>query len=85
VIIAAGLIQGAQVAKEARGPELARTFEASLVLVTGGFHRSTADRPATLGDRLIVQAPGVTGKIVLLFAHDRRDRTAGHLQRRDLL
>src|SRR5262245_58704723 len=51
------------------GPELSATFESTLALAAGGLDGAAADRPAKIGDLLVIHSSALVGEIVLLFAH----------------
>ncbi len=65
-----GFDEGAQMAQAVRRPKLATAFEPPLPLPTRRFHRPGTNRPATLGSRTIIQASGMSGKIVLFPPDD---------------
>ena len=81
MIVASRFIQGAQVAKTERGPELAGSLKATLILGTRRFDWPTADGPPMIGDLFIVHSPGLTGEIVLLFPHCLANLASGHFER----
>ena len=63
-------VQGGEMAKASLSPKLARAFESSLCLVALGFDRSTADRPASFAERLVIHALRLVPKVILFFPED---------------
>src|SRR6185436_1040680 len=70
VVLLARFDEGVEVALASLGPELARPFEASLLLRARRLHRPAANRPAAPRQLLVVHPPGVVRKIVFLPPDD---------------
>ena len=65
-------------------PKLTRSFEPALALAAGRFDRPAADWPTPTGDFLVVHPRGLSGEVVLLFAHGFAGLTSEAPERSDL-
>ena len=63
--VLSGFDERAEVLLATRRPKLPAAFEPSLPLQARRFYWPGTDGPATLGDPPIVQAAGMSGKIIL--------------------
>src|SRR5947207_1911453 len=65
MVVAAGFVECAEVAKAFLGPELATAFEATLLLPACRLDGARADGPSSFGKLLIIHPTGVRFEIVL--------------------
>ena len=84
MVVAAGFIQRAEVAKAFLGPELSAAFEATLFLTAGRFDRPRTDGPSAFCNRLVVHPTGMGFEVVLFAPDHLASFTASLLESRNL-
>jgi len=79
MVVAARLIERAQVTKACFGPELTAAFESALLLAARRFDRSGANGPSSFCDPLVVHPTGMRFKVVLFAPNHLARFTASFL------
>ena len=84
MVVAAGLIEGAEVTKAFFGPELAAAFEPALLLSACRFDGPGADGPSSFCDLMVVHSTGMRVKVVLFAPNHLARFTASFLESSNL-
>ena len=82
--MATGFVQGGQVTKTSRRPQLAASLEAALFLPAGRFDRARSNRPAPSRRRLVIHPPLLPLKTALLLPEDFSPLAPARFPARDL-